>query len=187
MCEGAVEGHLEARIQHLEQHLLRPGPEWFTTDLEVLAAYVRAQHYRICLVCPIKIVAGSLKPHLALGHSIVLCPDCPTSEDGMEGHVQSAHPTSRCDECRQHHQQDRLSIHLRQDHSYERCPRCPRIVPPDSLDKHIEQHGKWRCEKQGCTKLHDTLGALQRHISRNHREDNQEEQTCPDCGASVKG
>ena len=70
-CEGSVEGNLEARIQHLEKHLLCTGAERFTTDLEVLAAYVHAQQYQRCPVCPTKIVAGMIRRHLELRHSFV--------------------------------------------------------------------------------------------------------------------
>ena len=177
-CEGYVEGHLEARIPHLEQHLLCAGPEWFTTDLQALAAYVRAKQYQRCPVCPAKIMAGMLRRHRELGHSFVACLHCPTSDDGMDEHVRSAHPSSACHECQQQHQQDRLRVHLRQVHSYEVCQRCPLVVPPGTLNSHMEQHG-WSC----CGKRFNTQGAFRKHIQRGCNQE--KEKQCPDCGMHV--
>lgn len=176
-CEGSVEGNLEARIQHLEKHLLCTGAERFTTDLEVLAAYVHAQQYQRCPVCPTKIVAGMVRRHLELRHSFVACLRCPISDHEMDGHVRSLHPTSECDECQQQHQEDRLPVHLRQDHSYDMCEVCLLVGPPRTL----EQHMKWSC----CGKCHGTQDAFRKHISRHHSEEDVGNQ-CPDCGRRVK-
>ena len=207
---GACDGYIEAgfsveeatfaRILHLDHHLLRMSPGMVGMDREALDSYVQNQQYRRCPACNVIITMGKIIHHLTNSHSFIACDDCPGLDDGIGDHVLSAHPMSRCQECEENHQQDRLQIHLRLCHSYERCPHCTEVVSPNSFGEHMQDHAQEEQEDERhvqepknfpcrfCTKSFNSLGYRRVHTSIKHREENRgrgKKQPCLDCGKNI--
>lgn len=183
-CEGfAEEGTIE-RIQHLDCHLLRPCSRILYGEREALAVHVGAQQYRKCPACHVNIVTGKLVQHLISGHSFVPCDNCPNSEDETTDHILSTHPTSRCSECQEVHQKNRLRFHLRLVHRYQQCPDCKEDISPSRFEEHVLRHQQLSCSFCNTSSFYKSRNALRVHISRYHRQENREQKTkqqCPVC------